>query len=56
MAIFKTLARKNSSVSGVKYIYSEVPAIIYDEMKKSRSKGIYFNQKIKNRYDFERIS
>jgi len=43
-------------VSGVKYIYSGVPAIIYDELKKSRSKGIYFNQKIKDKYDFERIS
>ena len=43
-------------VSGVKYIYSDVPINIYEAMKVSRSKGIYFNQKIKEKYAFERIS
>lgn len=43
-------------VSGVKYIYSDVPVNIYEEMKGSRSKGTYFNQKIKEKYVFERIS
>lgn len=43
-------------VSGVRYNYFDVPNNIYEEMKKSKSKGIYFNQKIKDKYVFERIS
>ena len=43
-------------VSGVRYSYSDVPSNIYEEMKKSKSKGVYFNQKIKDKYAFERIS
>jgi len=41
-------------VSGIVYLYSNVPAFIYEEMKRSKSKGIYFNQKIKGKYSFER--
>ena len=42
-------------VSGIVYDYKDVPEHIYLEMKNSFSKGIYFNQQIKGKYDFERV-
>ncbi len=53
--------KKNSKleirfVSGLKYSYFDVPVNIYEGMRKSRSKGTYFNQKIKDKYVFERMS
>lgn len=43
-------------VSGVRYNYANVPVNIYEEMKKSKSKGVYFNQKVKDKYEFKRLS
>jgi len=42
-------------VSGNVYIYSGVPKGIYQKMRESRSKGIFFNQVIKGKYPFERV-
>ena len=42
-------------VSGVIYVYKNVPAHIYAELKLSRAKGIYLNKHIKGLYDFERL-
>jgi hypothetical protein len=42
-------------VSGIIYAYKDVPENIYLAMKASRSKGIYFNQHIKGKYEFERV-
>lgn len=42
-------------VSGTVYHYLDVPEEVYTAMKTSKSKGIYFNQHIKDRYHFEKI-
>ena len=42
-------------VSGMVYNYKKVPQEIYDAMKTSTSKGIYFNRHIKGKYDFEKV-
>jgi KTSC domain-containing protein len=42
-------------MSGIVYEYKNVPANVYQAMKTSGSKGIYFNQHIKGRYEFERV-
>jgi len=41
-------------VSGITYIYSDVPKNVFDNMRKAKSKGVYFNEKIKGNYNFER--
>lgn len=41
-------------VSGLIYEYKNVPESIYNAMKASRSKGIYFNQHIKGKFEFEK--
>ncbi|PUZ23031.1 KTSC domain-containing protein [Chitinophaga parva] len=38
------------------YDYLEVPPAVYEAMKASRIKGIYFNQYIKNRYACRLVS
>lgn len=43
-------------VSGLVYLYKGVPPAIFESFKRSGSKGIYFNQFIKNRYPFERTN
>ena len=43
-------------VSGAVYEYKEVPEEVYLAMKESKSKGIFFNNEIKDQYDFERKS
>jgi hypothetical protein len=43
-------------VSGKVYNYKEVPKQIYEDMKSSGSKGIYFNKYIKDHYPFEEIT
>jgi len=43
-------------VSGMVYLYKKVPADVFDEFKSAFSKGIYFNQHIKNNYEFERVT
>jgi hypothetical protein len=42
-------------VSGRIYDYKDVPEKIFNEMKAAFSKGIYFNQHIKDCYQFEKI-
>ena len=43
-------------VSGMVYDYKNVQEEIYKAMKTSGSKGIYLNQHIKGRYEFEKIN
>ena len=43
-------------VTGMVYNYKNVPENIYHEMKNSFSKGIYFNQHVKNVFDFEKVN
>jgi lysyl-tRNA synthetase class 2 len=43
-------------VSGRRYRYLDVPAAVYREMCNSRSKGEFFNARIRNRFSFRRIS
>ena len=38
------------------YIYEQVPAEEFQKFSKAKSKGKFFNQYIKNKYDFERIN
>lgn len=38
-----------------RYIYSDVPETVWQELKDADSKGGYFNQKIKGHYAYERI-
>jgi hypothetical protein len=42
-------------VSGLVYDYKDVPVEIYTQLKTSKSKGIYFNGHIKNKYEFEKV-
>ena len=42
-------------VSGMVYDYQNVPVEIYQEMKKSGSKGTYLNTHIKGNYEFKKI-
>jgi hypothetical protein len=41
--------------SGTVYDYKNVPEEVFNAMKTSSSKGIYFNQHIKNNYQFKKI-
>ena len=41
--------------SGKVYNYKNVPEQIYQAMKASFAKGIFFNQHIKDKYEFEKI-
>ena len=42
-------------VSGRIYDYKNVPAQVFNAMKTAFSKGIYFNQYIKDYYPFDKI-
>ena len=42
-------------VSGMIYDYKNVPEAVYQAMKTSGAKGIYLNQHIKGKYQFEKI-
>ena len=42
-------------VSGMIYDYKNVPEDVYIAMKTSGAKGIYLNQHIKGKYQFEKI-
>ena len=42
-------------VSGKVYNYKEVPETTYLAMKQAFSKGTYFNEFIKDKYEFERV-
>ena len=41
-------------VSDTVYEYLHVPAKVYEKMKAAKSKGIYFNEFIKDKYEFVR--
>jgi hypothetical protein len=41
-------------VTGLVYNYMEVAPEVYESMKASRAKGIFFNQHIKDKFAFER--
>nr|WP_295867302.1 KTSC domain-containing protein [uncultured Chitinophaga sp.] len=41
-------------VSGAVYDYEAVPESLYEAMKKTKSKGIFFNQYIKDKFKFSR--
>ncbi|MDQ2720536.1 MAG: KTSC domain-containing protein [Bacteroidota bacterium] len=43
-------------VSGMIYEYKNVSGKIYHAMVNSSSKGIYFNEHIKDQYEFEKIN
>lgn len=42
-------------VSGLVYVYKDVPKAVYLDMKASRSKGIYLNKYIKPVYKYEKL-
>jgi hypothetical protein len=42
-------------VSGMVYDYKNVPASVYEAMRKSGSKGTFLNKEIKGKYKFEKI-
>jgi len=42
-------------VSGIVYEYKNVPEKVYEEMKASGAKGIYFNQYIKGKFEFKKV-
>ena len=44
-----------SNVSGRRYRYLSVPRAIYEEMRRSPSKGEFFNSRIRDRFEFERL-
>ena len=43
-------------VSGILYNYKNVPEELYDAMKKAFSKGIFFNEHIKDKFEFEKVA
>lgn len=43
-------------VSGNLYRYRNVPKHLYDGMRRAISKGSFFNRKIKNSFEFDRLS
>lgn len=51
----ETSSLKITFVSGRVYEYKNVPEEIYVAMRTSGQKGIYFNEHIKGRYDFEKV-
>ena len=42
-------------VSGLAYNYRNVPEKIFNALKASGSKGGYFNQHIRDKYEFEKV-
>lgn len=43
-------------VSGAVYHYKDVPPGIYKTFKSSKSKGVYFNDHVKDKFYFDRIN
>ena len=42
-------------VSGLIYVYFEVPEEVYYNFRNYREKGVYFNQHIRNKYRFKKL-
>ena len=51
----ETSSLKITFTSGKVYNYKNVPEQLYQAMKASFAKGIFFNQHIKDKYEFEKI-
>ncbi len=51
----KTTTLRIIFVTGMIYDYKNVPHKIYQAMKTSDSKGIYFNLHIKGKYEFKKV-
>ena len=43
-------------VSGRRYVYTEVPADVFDALKTASSRGAFFNQEIRDRYAFREVT
>lgn len=43
-------------VTGLVYHYKNVPETVYNELRSSKTKGIYFNRHIKDNFEFERVA
>jgi lysyl-tRNA synthetase class 2 len=43
-------------VSGAVYHYKDVPLWIYKAFKSSKSKGVYFNDHVKDKFYFDRVN
>lgn len=43
-------------LSGRRYAYFDVPAHVYAAMKSARSRGTYFNTRIRNHYSYSRLA
>ena len=43
-------------VSGLVYVYFNVPEEIFYSFKNYREKGVYFNQYIRNKYRFKKMA
>lgn len=43
-------------VSGKLYRYKDVPKNLYEGMRRAVSRGSFFNRKIKNLFEFDRLS
>lgn len=42
-------------LSGLVYVYTNVPETVYLEFRSARSKGSFLNRRIKGVYDFRRL-
>ncbi|TCD10438.1 KTSC domain-containing protein [Pedobacter frigidisoli] len=42
-------------VTGMVYLYQDVPKQVFDKLKLADSKGHYFNQYIKDKFDFKNL-
>jgi hypothetical protein len=42
-------------VTGRRYIYDDVPQDVFEAFKAAFSKGIFFNQEIRDRYDYREV-
>ncbi len=43
-------------ITGRRYIYAGVPADVYEAMRRARSKGGFFNRRIRDRYSFAELT
>ena len=43
-------------VSGSEYQYHDVPQQVYEDFKKFREKGIFYNEHIKGKFRFEKTT
>lgn len=41
--------------TGRRYAYYDVPAEVHESMQAARSRGVYFNERIRDRYSYSRL-